>query len=217
MLPALDLLFGKLTNVSLFASDTDTQAGTASVTVPATVRTGDLLVVSVHGFTNGGACAAETISGFTQILTQSAGSTRTDTHLYKMATAADAGSTLSADNGVTTNWIILAVFRGNEPIRSVTPTDTGSEGTNGDPTAQTVTASGGTPPLIVFGGYSSSAAVDPRTFSTTADGDIDSGTNHHYLDYKIYNAGSSPSNASIDMDDEGVDNILTSYYLVLTE
>ena len=85
------------------------------------------------------------------------------------------------------------------------------ETTDGNPSAQVVGASSGTPPLIVIGAYGTTGTVDPRTFSTTKDGEITADSFNAYLAYKIYN--SSPQDSSIDMDDEGDANILQSCYL----
>jgi hypothetical protein len=114
---------------------------------------------------------------------------------------------------------VLVVFRGNVPIAVATPNTWGHEITANNPVAQSVTASGGTPPLVVFGGYrSNSAAVDPRTFtvggSPAKDGEVASTSNLSYLAWKIYN--SSPADVSVDMDDEGGTNMLQSGYIACT-
>jgi hypothetical protein len=88
--------------------------------------------------------------------------------------------------------------------------------TNSAPTNQTVTAGSGSAPLIVFGCYGATTSIATRTFSTTADEELNAngagpGEPFIYLNYKIYN--SSPANTTIGMNEEGDDNGLQSFYM----
>jgi hypothetical protein len=119
-------------------------------------------------------------------------------------------------NGLT-NRKVLLVFRPNVPATAYTPQDAAGEVNDGNPSAQTVNASGGLAPLVVFGAYSergSGGGVNPRTFtvggSAAKDGEVNS-TSFCYLAWKIYN--SSPADVVVDMDDEGAGNGLQSFYI----
>ena len=112
--------------------------------------------------------------------------------------------------GFGTSAKILLVFRPDAPITTAAHADPDQFTGNGIPAAQTVTASGGTPPLIVFGAYSSSGTINPRTMSPAKNGEVANGTTR-YIAWKIYN--SSPANVSVDMDDEGDGNTLQSCYI----
>ena len=115
----------------------------------------------------------------------------------------------------------MYVFRGNIPATSLVLGGNGTNSTAGDPAAQNVTAGSANPPLVVFGVYGAiglSGTVNPRTFSTTKDAEIEAvgdGTFSNDVDlwlaYKIYNT--APADTSIDMDDEGTGNFLMSGYI----
>ena len=116
-------------------------------------------------------------------------------------------------NGTGSDDKVLLVFRGNKAASSLNVASVNSEATAGNPTSQTVTSSGGTPPLVVLGGYGADTTLTPRTFSPAKDGEVNSSI-YAYLAWKIYN--SSPANVSIDMDDNGGANILQSCYIEMS-
>jgi hypothetical protein len=107
-------------------------------------------------------------------------------------------------------------FRPSNGISSVVISAPVNQNTTGDPTAQTVSASGVAPAIIVFGNVQivsgtpafnvASPAFDGTVLSTAA-------TNTEAITgYKIYN--SNPQNHTIDMADLGT-NRLTSFYLAV--
>ena len=110
---------------------------------------------------------------------------------------------------------ILIVFRGNTSISTVADFDGDFENTAGNPSSQTITSGSGIAPLLVLGAFLSDGTVNPRTFSPAKDGEVNgtTGVGDSWLAYKIYN--SSPSDVTIDMDDEGSDQWLISIYLQL--
>lgn len=200
--------------LSQVASATSTSS---SVTGPSTILAGDLLVlwdIAINSVSSAPATAVP--SGFTAAINFTQALIRAIVS-YKIATGVEASATLSGmsgTNGTYAQGKCLYVFRGNAPVTAVAVNDANSENTVGDPTAQVINASGGAAPLIVLGAYNGfNGAVDPRSFSTTKDGEINSDTKN-YLAYKIYN--SSPSDTTIDMDDEGNSNTLISCYLGVT-
>ena len=199
---------GGLTSVSFTDSATSTAA---TITAPASINSGDLLIL--HDVAHGGASTPTSVipSGFTSIVDTDI--TKLKSILsYKIADGTEDGASLTGMNGSDFNAKGLYQFRGDIPITSVNLSTVNSEATAGNPSSQNVSASGGTSPLIVIGAYgtSNAAGVDPRTFSPAKDGEI-SGSVEQYLAYKIYN--SSPADVSIDMDDEGAANILYSLYI----
>lgn len=181
---------------------TSASATTGALQIPATVVAGDLLVYfelkASLSIRNGWAVCAPGTNGISG---------------YRIAQPGDAGSTslLPADGSRVA--IGLMVFRATRPILSVYVGSVNFQDTSGNPSPQTVTASNATNPVVVIAHYAASAAVDPRTFTPAADGEILGGSNRNYAKYKIYNSG--PQNVTVDMDDEGV-NYLGSFYLEIT-
>lgn len=127
---------------------------------------------------------------------------------YKLAIGSESGALTGMNN--TTMYKTMYVFRGNAPATALTMAGNGGNLTDGNPTAVVVGANAGVAPLVVLGGYCSSGTVDPRTFSTTKDGEINANV-RSYLAYKIYNSG--PASTSIDMDDEGATNGVLGCYI----
>ena len=191
------------------ASASDTSVTTATAAIPTTTRKGDLIVVS--GFAQGGSPGSPTWTGFTNIVNNVDSGGRI-TVAYKVSDGTDAGNNLSRTSGSNNGDIIVVVFRGHAAIKTVAVQDADVQTTDGDPTAQTLTAGGGSTPLIAFGVYGSTSAVSTRTFSTTEDSELSSST-RHYLKYKIYNKSVTPSNATIDTGDNGTNNALASFYI----
>ncbi len=208
--------------------------GSTTLTLPAGIQAGDLIVVLdvVMGNT---VPSAVTPSGFTLALNTSFSNTTSvrSVLLYKIAAGTESSTNITLmtarvdDNGdppVQGECAvrIAAVFRGSSAITGVTVASTNAQGTSGNPTAQTVTASGGTPPLIVFGVYEDAVvnngeiagAVGTRTMSPAKDAEITTASTGVYLAYKIYNE--TPVDVSVDMNDEGNVNMLQSLYMALT-
>lgn len=199
---------GGVTTLSQPSGETATSTA-QTITGPSGIQAGDLLVLLDRATNVIGTPATVVPSGFTSIVNTTSANVR-QIASYKIADGTEASASLTGMNGDVINAKALYVFRGNVAISAVNVSTPNSEATDGNPASQSVTASGGTPPLIVLGCYGSSGAVDPRTFSTTKDGEINPST-ALYLAYKIYNV--SPADTSIDMDDEGVNNILQSFYI----
>ena len=196
---------GALT-LSFLASATSTGS---AITVPATVQAGDLMIYFDFA-TQLGTPTTVTPSGFTLIGSSLAGTVSRSNLSYKIANGTEASTNITGMNGATTNNKIMLVFRGSSPIASATPASVAAQYTTGDPTAQVVTSSGGTPPLVVVGQWAlESGAIDPRTFSPTEDGEVGNGT-VHYAKYLIQNT--APVDVTVDTDDNG-NNHLRSCYL----
>lgn len=128
---------------------------------------------------------------------------------YKLADGTEGGSTITGMNS-TTNRKELYVFRGNIPAKTLTASTANGQGTSGDPTSQSVTASGGKAPLVVLGGYGSDGTITTRTFSPAKDAEITADSANAYLAYRIDN--SAGQDTTVDMADFG-NNALQSMYI----
>jgi len=197
-----------LNSLSEQASATSTAA---TITVPASVVAGDILVLADRAV-GGGAPSKVIPSGFTEIADNLRNETRLITS-YKLADGTEAGNSITGMNS-NTNTKCLYVFRGNISVVGLALKSVDQEDTNGTPSTQTVTSGSGATPLVVMGAYCTfddrKGGIDPRGFSPAKDGEINS-TTELYLAYKIYN--SSPANVDVSMGDEGFRNILHSWYL----
>lgn len=200
--------------IDFFASSTS--ASGSSVTLPAGIAAGDLIVVfnkAVAGF--GGVPSTVVPTGFTSIINTSASGSPAGNDArciasYKLANGSEGGSSVA---GMSGSFIAL-IFRPNFTASAITPKSTAGEITSGNPALQTVTSGTGTVPLIVFGFYGQSInSITTRTFSPAADAEVAAGSNLTFAKYKIYNAGASSSNHSVDMNDDGDFNMLQSFYL----
>lgn len=203
-------LGGGLTSISLFASNTSTGS---TIAVPASILAGDLLLLLDRAGNISTSPTSVTPGDFTNIADTAGGSTTRMISSYKKALGSESGATLTGMNGNLNNNKALYVFRGNVAAGTITPSSPNAQGTTGDPDAQTVLAAAGVAPLVVFGGYGATTAVDTRTFTVAGvgakDGEINPST-LLYLAYKIYNA--APADVVVDMADEGT-NILQSFFV----
>jgi hypothetical protein len=200
--------------ITQVASSTSTGG---NITAPAGILAGDLLVILDRAwdirFTPP---ASVTPSGFTLIGSSLSGTNFNDGFnykqnvSYKLANGSEASASIAGMSGGGGTLKAMLVFRGNTPATALTLGGSAGQITDNDPTLQTCAASGGVAPLVVFGCYGSSGVVNPRTFSTTKDGEVNPSTSL-YLAWKIYN--SAPVDSNIDMDDEGNMNGLQSFYI----
>lgn len=197
-----------LTTITQQSSATSTAT---TITAPAGINAGDLLVLLDYVIDIFSTPTSVVPSGFTSISDVTSGKTRCILS-YKKADGTEGSTSLTGmSSGSGTLYKTLVTFRGDVAATTITSNDPGGQATTGNPTAQTVTASGGSPPLVVIGGYASSNNVSPRTMSPAKDGEVGNGTNV-YIAWKIYN--SSPADVSVDMDDEGsAVHCLTSCYI----
>lgn len=183
-------------------------SSTATVTVPATVQAGDLLVL----FNQGVSASTPTTAvpaGFTLVANTSDATNRI-IESYKIAVGTEAGTSISGMTS-TGHGYILACFRGDVPIKAVTAASVNAQTTSATPTAQTITSGSGVAPLVAIGTWCVQiGSVSVRGFSPAADAEITAAV-QEFLKYKIYNA--SPANIAVTMADDGADNSLHSFYL----
>jgi hypothetical protein len=180
-----------------------------SISCPSNVQAGDLIIISDVAVTIPAAPSSVVPSGFTLITPSLASGYRRQNLSYKIASGSEGGSNIIGMDG-TIDSKLLIILRGSSSIESINVSTVNSEITSNNPVSQDVSSSEGTSPLVVIATYFSYDIIDPRTFSPSSDGEVNIDT-YYYLNYKIYN--SSPSDVTIDMDDEGDGMILQSFYI----
>jgi hypothetical protein len=195
-----------------------------TITGPASIRAGDILLLNDIAVNTGGTAPSSAIpSGFDLVGSVVLTNITRNNFSWKLADGSEARASLTGMNGNSRNAKLLAVLR---PTRAATAITEQSPATNtvpaDNPSAQIVPASGGTPPLVVVGAYGVSAnppALDPRTFSISSVDVKDWEASFVSTFEALYIAGKfyleSPADVTVDMDDEG-NNFLQSAFLELT-
>lgn len=200
--------------LSLFASAVSSSS--ATVTMPASVASNDLAIVCDYCFDT--VTPTEVVpSGFTLFgtsLTQTVGVNIRRVLSYKVLAGSEGGSSLTGMNsGFTRNKSIL-VFRSSVAGTWGTPQDIAEFLDAGNPTSQTINV--GSAPLVAVAYYNVlSGTLSPRSFSPSEDAEVTVDGTIAYAKYKIYN--SSPSNITVDSEDEGNGNHLSSFYVAFTD
>jgi hypothetical protein len=193
-----------------------TSENLSTVTLPADINAGDLLIFLDLDVRAAPAPASTTPAGWEPLLTYGGDVTtsgfqdRLDVS-YRIADGTEGGTSLGGHSGGTGNDKLVVTFRPDTAITSVIGTDSGGENTSGNPAAVAVNAGSETAPLLALGFYATaSAVINPRTFtvagSPAKDGEASNVDQNLWLAWKIYI--SSPANVSVDMDDEGNLNII---------
>ena len=196
-----------------FVDWADTGFGANGLTIPATAQAGDLAVYVDHGINSGGADDRGNFSQWTSVSNITNGSTIRSRAAFRVLTADNPGSGIQT-NGGDFGEAIMAVFRPDNPINSVSFGTWNGQLSTGNPSSQTVTVSSLTKPLVVIGFCSCpSSTANFSTASPAFDATRVPTTSDSRMGYKIYN--SSPSNHSIDMNDLGANNALVSGYLMV--
>ena len=211
----------RLDSLSLIASASST---TSTITVPATARTGDLLIlfdcpaftVSTgisgpvpSGFTNLGAGPA---SGWNNGIIQSAA----------ICTPSMPGSSLTGANGTESNAKVLVVIRGNAPIQTFSALNLNSSATNGDPPGITVVGTSVVAPAVLAccGTSQTNVANDwqgyPSTFTTPAFGSVIRPVNRIVTGFSLIVPPTASYTQTIDLQDYGSGNMMRGCWINLT-
>lgn len=193
---------------------------TTSITIPAGSQSGDLAVlfdIAIQSSTSQPTTVVPT--DFNTIVNTgfSGNFACRGIFSYKILTESDPGASITGMDGTFSERKILAVFRPNsgKVITSVQLSTPSSELTDGNPVAQSISMSGSSPVIIGFVGYGNgSLQIDPRTATGATFSELTAAINC-YMKYTIFNQGDTPTNASVDMDDEGSNNILQSFFMRL--
>lgn len=181
----------------------------ATISPAAGYAAGDLLVLSQLAYSKGSSPSLVTPTDFTSWINITGSAVRVAVS-YKIATGSE--GTLTGMDGANSDSKILAVFRGDIAITSITASTPTTQVTSGNPSSQSIVATAGSLPLVALGIYANGglATVNPRTMSPAKDGEF-SNFAAHYMAYQLQNA--SLTDVSIDMDDEGSDNMLAGGWL----
>jgi hypothetical protein len=197
--------------------------GSVTIAMPTGAQAGDIVFVidRLTGTGNIAAFRTPLTSGglsFTEHQTTSAGSASTFMGARissRVLTAGNLGTISNLINNVTStaHRTIAVLFRPNSAITSTTYTTTGGESTTGNPAVQTVSVSSQPQAAMAMAVYTAQSAIDPRTSGISMNELADSGVTTFYVKYKLYISGESRTNFTVDMDDEGVANLLQSFYV----
>ena len=191
-----------LTNISV------TTSTTTSITVPATVQAGDLLIYSSTARNTTTAIpTTPTMTGWSNTVNVALGTTLGIRQVvyYKVAVAGDASSTITNMSGTGATGTVLMVYRPDKAITSVsTNWGTGGQATDSAVTNQTLTMSGTyTGPFISIANYASTAAVLVRGSTTTATAESNPNTSFYVKRFEALNSSTTFSNSTISMADYG--------------
>jgi hypothetical protein len=200
-----------------YNSETHDAASTAgSLAVPAATAAGDLLVMHFRATNAASATPGDpSPSGWTKIghnASVTTGSTRIrHVFFFKIAIASEPSVPLSGTN-VTACRRAITLFKGDVVITSATAGDFQTQVTASDPTAQVVPAAVVPLPFVVFGSWwdDGGNAVSPRTMSPAKDAEIAQNTSG-YFGWRVSN--SSPVDVTVDTDDNGDVNVLSSFWV----
>jgi hypothetical protein len=186
--------------VSSFTFVSSASSNSNNITIPATAQVGDVAVLFDMQLNTGSVIP----TGFTQISTNSTTNFRINTS-YKLLVAGDPGATISGMNNTPRK--VMAVFRPNSPIQTVSPVVLGNQNTTATPANQTL--SGGTAPTIYFAMYAKSASTTPtRGWSVGTPTEISRvSTSGVYMKYLIYNT--TPASTTISMTDAGTNGLVS--------
>lgn len=207
-----------LSGLAGFAFRTSTSnSGSTQITIPSTAQENDVAVFFDRAGANFGSPPSKvTPSGWTTIpeldQTNASPNPMRLACSYKKLSASDPNTAITGmSDSIMTKFML--VFRPTAGVfNGVTIGDPDSQITDGNPTAQTLTAGSGTPPLIVIGiGTIYSGSQGGFTTASPAFDDTPISTGSTIIGYKIYNG--APSNHSIDVGDVGDGNYLATFYI----
>jgi len=195
--------------LSSIAFQTSATSSTSTTITCPTVQQYDVGIL-VDFAANGGSTPTQVVpSGFTSLRTDTVGFYR-GTASYKVFDGSESGSTLTGLSGDSRVTKTLLVFRPDAPITSVTASTWLGEATTGDPSSQSISASGQSAPLIRIAGANGSGTITPTptgTFdSTVTQG---TGTGRQVVGYSVQN--SSPSDDTVDMNDVGTNWLVSGW------
>ena len=109
---------------------------------------------------------------------------------------------VTSSGDLTTGVIVL---RPDAAITTITAQDTDGQLTGGNPSPQVKNVGSYTAPMLVIGNYASSRDISPRTFTgMTADEEVElaTGIQNSWMKWRLVLESDTPSNITIDMDDE---------------
>lgn len=185
--------------------------GSATVTAPATIEKGDLLLLADYGRDSG---AGSTVipTGFSAATSFVSGNTGFGRFTYKIADGTEDGATITGQDMDTADNKVLMQFRAtNGPIVALKVGTSVGTCTSANPAQQTNLAAAGHGVDLGFVYFGSSGVIDPRTTSITPTGELNAGGTTFHVQYYIQT--SAPASYTWDMDDEGTANCLVGSHI----
>jgi len=192
------------------ASATSTAAG---ITVPGSAQEGDLAILADFARQISGSPTLVTPAGWTGVATTTSTGRPVMRTSGRLLGASPGGTSVTGMDGNFADAKAMIVLRPSRPVTLLDLQSLNNEYTANNPTPQVIACAAGQVGMVAVAVFASGAAVAPRTFSPAEDGEVSPGTTL-YLKYKVFNT--SPADITVDMDDEGSDNFLVSFYVGAT-
>jgi len=216
--------FGALT-LSQLTTATSTSS---SITVPASVQQGDLLVLADWADNDDGTTIPTDVvpSGWTGVAEEGASSNVVDPYAARFRLSAKIAGPSDASASVTgmnddQELKIIVVFRPSRALASISPLGAvGVMSGESNPSGDDIAALGGSAPLVVIGAFAALGSAGAPNLSSrslsASDGEqtaviVAETAPRMYLAWKIYNT--APANVSIDIGDEGFLNTYAGAYI----
>lgn len=190
-------------------------ASSVTVALPTGWADGDLAILYEYVIGDPTATLGSDPAGWTLISKEDSFGSMKGRVLYRVLQSGD-GSPNTGTTAYEVSTCIIA-YRPTRAIASVAFSTWNKQATTGNPAAQTVSASAGLTPLVVCalsGAASSSFGFSTASPAFDVDIIIDGAASYAHAAAKLYN--SSPSDHTIDMNDQGTRNVLMSGYLAIT-
>lgn len=205
LLPRRSVAAPAVTSIAYVAHTTSTAN---TIVAPSSINAGDLLVLFDFAQNISGVVTDVVPTDWTSFR-HAAFSPRRLRGSYKIADGTEDGSTITGMDGSSSDDKIMVQYRADVAIASFSASGGGGATSSGDPVQDTISASGGTPPVLGLVTFGSSGAISPRTTSITPNHELSSSTRFYLHDY-VQNT--SPADYTFDMDDEGAFNFLHGSY-----
>jgi hypothetical protein len=194
--------------------------GNTSTALVAGAQAGDLLLIENYAKNSSGT-PVETVplldGAFTNLYTDNASPGGTAdvrvTFSYRVLTAADVvAGTITNLMTSTVETLFQWLFRPNVPVEGIEVLFAANTGTSSNPAGYSgIAVASETRCVVIIGCYQSDGAVSPRTFTPAADQEVNdtvTSPTTRYSKMKLYNT--APQDTTIDMDDEGGENVLSA-------
>lgn len=197
--------------VSTLTRVADGGSASSTTSLPSGSQAGDVCILFDFANNSSGTPTTVVPSGFTTISNLDGGSTSRRILSAGILTAADiTAGTLTGMSG--TNYVhkLVVGFRPDVAITSGSVGSANEEITNGNPTLQTITASGGAAPLVVFAMGCQNSGITMSGTLTSTGTQVTNLNSRLRAYYHIYNT--SPADLTVDMGDFGNNNSLHSAY-----
>lgn len=204
----------RVERVTFITSGTST---TPTIAIPSDAQVGDVAILFDRASATSGIPTSVTPANWNVITDQGFSGTNASRlkFSYKIIETGEPGTNITGMDGAFNEKKIIMIFRplGNWKIPQITLSTPSTEITDGNPAAQTISMTASSPVLIGMVGYASGSAIDPRTATGATFEEVGGPDTGLYVKYCTFNLGSTPTDATVDMDDEGNNNGLHSFWI----